>query len=349
MFASYAIPQGPPYHHQHHGGHHVQTASMAEITSSSPPQRFPTPPLSQGTGELLRSPTMLHHPMRHGSPEGYSEGSISVYGGSPHRGGLPFETPPFSPTFASPGVLQQHLLNRTPVKRGHFRGYSTTSLLSHATDHSTPSSDSDSEHTYLPSSSFNSTAPNTPFRHNPAASTASYISTTSLNSSPPTKLRGPRASSIPDSTMQSYISHPRNTGEKYRCLFPDCGKKFGRKYNIQSHIQTHLSDRPYRCEVCRAGFVRQHDLRRHEKIHVGEKPFVCGCKKSFARMDALTRHRQRYVPLCFVLLCFAFSLLVWDKAYCRGICSGAFPDAIEDRKLADSKKARRARRNSIAV
>jgi hypothetical protein len=40
--------------------------------------------------------------------------------------------------------------------------------------------------------------------------------------------------------------------------------------------------------------VRQHDLRRHEKIHGGDKPFVCACKKSFARQDALTRHRQRY-------------------------------------------------------
>jgi regulatory protein SWI5 len=40
--------------------------------------------------------------------------------------------------------------------------------------------------------------------------------------------------------------------------------------------------------------VRQHDLRRHEKIHGGDKPFVCACRKSFARQDALTRHRQRY-------------------------------------------------------
>jgi regulatory protein SWI5 len=94
--------------------------------------------------------------------------------------------------------------------------------------------------------------------------------------------------------MAAYIAGPDPQDHKFICLYPECGKRFGRKYNIQSHIQTHLSDRPYRCDVCRAGFVRQHDLRRHEKIHGGDKPFVCACKKSFARQDALTRHRQRY-------------------------------------------------------
>ncbi|ODQ65388.1 hypothetical protein NADFUDRAFT_25384, partial [Nadsonia fulvescens var. elongata DSM 6958] len=94
--------------------------------------------------------------------------------------------------------------------------------------------------------------------------------------------------------LDSYMTGPTPEG-KFICLFPDCGKEFGRKYNIRSHIQTHLSDRPYKCEVCESRFVRQHDLKRHMKIHVEAKPYECPCGKTFARQDALTRHRARVI------------------------------------------------------
>lgn len=93
--------------------------------------------------------------------------------------------------------------------------------------------------------------------------------------------------------IQSYISGPENHDGKWVCLFPDCNKRFGRKENIKSHVQTHLGDRQYKCQVCRKCFVRQHDLKRHSKIHTGIKPYECKCGNSFARHDALTRHRQR--------------------------------------------------------
>ncbi|KAI0475490.1 hypothetical protein GGR56DRAFT_646169 [Xylariaceae sp. FL0804] len=80
---------------------------------------------------------------------------------------------------------------------------------------------------------------------------------------------------------------------RYVCEFEGCGKRFGRKENIKSHVQTHLNDRQYRCPTCRKCFVRQHDLKRHAKIHTGVKPYPCECGNSFARHDALTRHRQR--------------------------------------------------------
>jgi len=248
----------------------IQTASMADITSSPiTHQRFPTPPLSQ-QGELLHSPTFPQHrpmsphdvvsyPERHTSPDSDLSGTNSTYGSPQRRPLANFDTPPFSPQFA-PQLFSAHLQAR---KRGHLRGYSTTSIMSTATlqtDASSPPS-SDEEGAYI--------------------------------NDVPVKSRGTRVSNIPDATMQSYIAGPDPLDHKYQCLFPNCGKKFGRKYNIQSHIQTHLSDRPYRCEICRSGFVRQHDLRRHEKIHGGDKPFVCACRKCFARQDALTRHRQR--------------------------------------------------------
>lgn len=90
-----------------------------------------------------------------------------------------------------------------------------------------------------------------------------------------------------------YIEGPDAIDQKWTCLFPECKKRFGRKENIKSHVQTHLGDRQYQCPHCKKCFVRQHDLKRHAKIHSGVKPYPCLCGNSFARHDALTRHRQR--------------------------------------------------------
>ncbi|EUC47931.1 hypothetical protein COCMIDRAFT_3064 [Bipolaris oryzae ATCC 44560] len=104
--------------------------------------------------------------------------------------------------------------------------------------------------------------------------------------------------------VQRYISEQDATTGKWTCLYQGCGKVFGRRENIRSHIQTHLGDRQFKCNGCGKCFVRQHDLKRHAKIHSGNKPYKCPCGAGFARQDALTRHRQ------------------------RGMCVGGFPDAV---------------------
>ncbi|EPE35910.1 C2H2 and C2HC zinc finger [Glarea lozoyensis ATCC 20868] len=93
--------------------------------------------------------------------------------------------------------------------------------------------------------------------------------------------------------IATYIQGPDLLDGKWMCLYPDCCKRFGRKENIKSHVQTHLGDRQFQCPHCQKCFVRQHDLKRHAKIHSGVKPYPCQCGNSFARHDALTRHRQR--------------------------------------------------------
>ncbi|TAQ88693.1 hypothetical protein B7494_g2969 [Chlorociboria aeruginascens] len=90
-----------------------------------------------------------------------------------------------------------------------------------------------------------------------------------------------------------FIQGPDPIDQKWVCLYPECKKRFGRKENIKSHVQTHLGDRQFQCPHCHKCFVRQHDLKRHAKIHSGVKPYPCQCGNSFARHDALTRHRQR--------------------------------------------------------
>jgi regulatory protein SWI5 len=93
--------------------------------------------------------------------------------------------------------------------------------------------------------------------------------------------------------IATFIGGPDPSDGKWLCFYPECGKRFGRKENIKSHVQTHLGDRQYQCPHCKKCFVRQHDLKRHAKIHSGIKPYLCQCGNSFARHDALTRHRQR--------------------------------------------------------
>lgn len=93
--------------------------------------------------------------------------------------------------------------------------------------------------------------------------------------------------------IHQYIEGPEPSDNKWVCTYEGCNKRFGRKENIKSHVQTHLNDRQYQCPHCQKCFVRQHDLKRHAKIHTGVKPYPCECGNSFARHDALTRHRQR--------------------------------------------------------
>ncbi|ETN45477.1 uncharacterized protein HMPREF1541_09309 [Cyphellophora europaea CBS 101466] len=93
--------------------------------------------------------------------------------------------------------------------------------------------------------------------------------------------------------IAQFIDGPEASDNKWVCKYENCNKRFGRKENIKSHVQTHLGDRQFKCDHCNKCFVRGHDLKRHAKIHTGTKPYPCLCGNSFARHDALTRHRQR--------------------------------------------------------
>ncbi|GAA6009110.1 hypothetical protein JCM10207_004097 [Rhodosporidiobolus poonsookiae] len=129
------------------------------------------------------------------------------------------------------------------------------------------------------------------------------ITATTITYTPgPAALPGMPRSSVPKEVIQSLYSgipsHVANgvkVAKRYVCLIEGCERTFPRKSAIESHIQTHLEDKPFVCphDDCDASFVRQHDLRRHERIHSGNKPFPCPCGKGFARGDALARHRAR--------------------------------------------------------
>jgi regulatory protein SWI5 len=137
-----------------------------------------------------------------------------------------------------------------------------------------------------------------------------------------------------------YIAGPDPSNGKWTCTYESCGKTFGRKENIKSHVQTHLNDRQYQCPSCKKCFVRQHDLKRHAKIHTGIKPYPCECGNSFARHDALTRHRQR--GMCIG----AFDGIV-RKVVKRGRPRKVRPDMEE--RLEKSERTRRRNKEANAT
>lgn len=116
--------------------------------------------------------------------------------------------------------------------------------------------------------------------------------------------------------IATFIEGPDPEDNKWVCTYDGCNRRFGRKENIKSHVQTHLGDRQFKCNHCSKCFVRGHDLKRHAKIHTGVKPYPCDCGNSFARHDALTRHKQ------------------------RGMCTGAFEGAVRRVKKGRPRKTK---------
>lgn len=156
-----------------------------------------------------------------------------------------------------------------------------------------PPADFDSQNMILPHYG-SSSAPGSPHHgmaHRRTESLASIASAASIASINIEETKTDTGVTTDD--IAAYIEGPDATDGKWICVFDRCHKRFGRKENIKSHVQTHLNDRQYQCPTCRKCFVRQHDLKRHAKIHTGIKPYPCECGNSFARHDALTRHRQR--------------------------------------------------------
>ncbi|KAI0157994.1 putative zinc finger protein [Hypoxylon sp. FL1284] len=99
--------------------------------------------------------------------------------------------------------------------------------------------------------------------------------------------------SEPEAGSHYYPRRKRRRQTKFTCQ--DCGKTFDKRYNLQSHRNTHAPDRPYVCSGCNKTFVRKGDLGRHMKSHTGEKKHVCHCGMSFARADTLRKHYESKV------------------------------------------------------
>ena len=99
--------------------------------------------------------------------------------------------------------------------------------------------------------------------------------------------------------ISKWVIVDKSEEKPFRCSYPECTKRFKRKYHLEEHIVLHSGNR-YKCThpECNESFGYQSVLKRHILTkHTIERPYGCDmCHKRFSRSDSMMAHR-RYAHL----------------------------------------------------
>ncbi|KAM0681454.1 hypothetical protein GINT2_000656 [Glugoides intestinalis] len=85
-----------------------------------------------------------------------------------------------------------------------------------------------------------------------------------------------------------------------KCTFENCDKKFSCSSNMHEHMNTHIGNKPHKCEICEKYFSYRRYLQAHQESH--REPTVCNkCGVTFTRKFKLKKHQELYC--CKVYQC----------------------------------------------
>lgn len=107
-----------------------------------------------------------------------------------------------------------------------------------------------------------------------------------------------RADDVAQPALYSRPAKRTKAVKEHECSY--CGKKFTKRYNWQSHLETHAPSQTFTCSTCGTTCARESDFKRHSKTHMSGNTFKCGgilkngqawgCGQSFNRADTLRNH-----------------------------------------------------------
>ncbi|XP_064468259.1 zinc finger protein ZFP2-like isoform X2 [Ornithodoros turicata] len=86
----------------------------------------------------------------------------------------------------------------------------------------------------------------------------------------------------------------KHTGEKpYKCDV--CPAGFSSSSHLRVQKTTHTGEKPYKCDLCPGHFSQKTDLQRHKRTHTGEKPYKCDvCPAGFSHSSYLRVHKRTH-------------------------------------------------------
>lgn len=80
---------------------------------------------------------------------------------------------------------------------------------------------------------------------------------------------------------------------RFPCTLPGCEKTYLKQRYLSQHVKTEHSENPVKfpCPLCGKEFKLRSNLEGHIFTHTTEKPFNCNtCGRSFAQMGAMKLH-----------------------------------------------------------
>ena len=80
----------------------------------------------------------------------------------------------------------------------------------------------------------------------------------------------------------------------YKCMEPDCGETFRKRFQLRYHIYWHKGVLPFQCDFpdCLMKFGQKSHLERHKKRHDGYQCTELGCAEIFTKFSDLRKHRE---------------------------------------------------------